>query len=207
MRIVCTALFFFTAILGSFAHAQQTYVYEEKDGTRWITDRPMLGNQWKFINKFGRPTATKSCYGMTAKKLEARYQRYEKLIDQYASQYKIDTLLLKALIRVESCFDRRAKSRAGAQGLMQLMPRTARGLGVKNSYDARANIAGGSKYLRQMMDRFDTLNLALAAYNAGPHNVEKYKGIPPFKETQNYVKRINKYYNEYLRENIGLSKK
>jgi soluble lytic murein transglycosylase-like protein len=130
------------------------------------------------------------------------------LIQQYAEQYRLEVLLVKAVVRTESCFDRRAISRAGAEGLMQLMPRTAQGLGVLNSFNARLNIEAGTRYLSQLKKRFDNnMTLALAAYNAGPHNVKKYKGIPPFKETQNYVKRIAKFHQQYLRDSIGLSAK
>lgn len=91
---------------------------------------------------------------------------------------------------------------------MQLMPRTAQSLGVLDSFNARLNIEAGTRYLSQLKKQFNhNMTLALAAYNAGPHNVKKYKGIPPFKETKNYVKRIDRYYKEYLKQNIGLSAK
>ncbi len=183
----------------------ETYLYEEADGTRWITNQQMHGEQWTFIDKFGRPTASRSCRGMTAKKLEARAQRYMSLIRQYAREYRFDPLFIKAVIRTESCFDRRAVSRAGARGLMQLMPRTAESLGVSDSFNARMNIAAGVRYLDQMRQQFKTEQLMLAAYNAGPHNVKKYQGIPPFKETRQYIKKIDRFYRQYLRENIGLA--
>lgn len=183
----------------------ETYIYEEADGTRWITNQKMHGPDWTFIDKYGRPTATKSCKGMTPKKLEARANKYMGLIEQYAEQHQMDPLLIKAVMRTESCFDRRAISRAGAEGLMQLMPKTAQSLGVLDSFNARLNIEAGVRYLSQMKKRFKTTRLALAAYNAGPHNVKKYGGVPPFRETQSYVKRIDRYYQEYLRKNIGLT--
>lgn len=183
----------------------ETYIYEESDGTRWITDRPMHGDQWKLIDKYGRPTATRSCSGMTPGRLEQRADKYLGIIERHAEQHRLDPLLVKAVIRVESCFDRRAISRAGARGLMQLMPGTAQQLGVLDSFNANLNIEAGTRYLSKLKKDFKgDLKLALAAYNAGPHNVRKYKGIPPFRETQSYVKRILKYYDEYLRANIGL---
>lgn len=108
-----------------------------------------------------------------------------------AEKFKLPIGLLKAVAQTESNFNPRAQSRAGAQGVMQLMPATARSLGVNNPFDPEENIMVGAKYLRQMLDQFDgDTNLALAAYNAGPGNVSKCNGIPPFKETQNYVRKV-----------------
>ncbi len=121
--------------------------------------------------------------------------RYASIIEKAAATYNVPDKLIAAVIKQESNFNASAVSHAGAQGLMQLMPKTAQYLGVTNSFDPEQNIMAGAKYLRQMLDKFDNdPSLALAAYNAGASRVTKYGGIPPFKETQNYVKKVMNYF-------------
>ncbi|MBP7214446.1 MAG: lytic transglycosylase domain-containing protein [Candidatus Kapabacteria bacterium] len=133
-----------------------------------------------------------------------RLSNYDDTISNASATQQIPKELIQAVITAESAGRSDAISKAGAKGLMQLMDGTARSLNVNNSFDPEQNIHGGTKYLRQMLDRFDNnVQLALAAYNAGPGNVEKYNGIPPFEETQNYVKRVMRYYQYFTNNNEG----
>jgi len=117
------------------------------------------------------------------------------LIDAAARQHNVDPDLFDALVNAESSYDPSARSRAGALGLSQLMPDTARGLGVTNPFDPADNLNGGAKYLRSLLDKFGDIPTALAAYNAGPGSIEKYGGIPPYTETKVYVSKIMASYN------------
>lgn len=122
--------------------------------------------------------------------------QYENIIREAAEQYNVPESLISSIIKHESNFNSDSVSHAGAQGLMQLMPGTAKFLGVTNSFDPAQNIKAGANYLRQMLNQFNgNIEHALAAYNAGPGNVKKYGGIPPFKETQNYVKKVLNTFN------------
>lgn len=118
------------------------------------------------------------------------------IIEKYAEKYKVDPYLVRAIIKTESGFRPYAVSFCGAAGLMQLMPGTAGALGVRNIFDPEQNIEAGTKYIKELLTRMKDFTLAIAAYNAGPYNVLKYGGIPPFAETRNFVNKVLNYYKE-----------
>jgi soluble lytic murein transglycosylase-like protein len=122
---------------------------------------------------------------------------FDALIARTAHSFGVDPALVKAVVAAESNFRIQAVSRVGAQGLMQLMPATAREMGVRAPFQARDNLRGGVRYLRAMLDRYGDVNRALAAYNAGPAAVDRHQGIPPYPETEAYVKRVLNYYRGY----------
>jgi soluble lytic murein transglycosylase-like protein len=122
---------------------------------------------------------------------------YDRLIAHLGRRHRVQPALVKAVIAAESNFQADAVSRVGAQGLMQLMPATARELGVTQPFGVHENIDGGVRYLRAMLDRYGDVRRALAAYNAGPRAVDRYRGVPPYPETQAYVARVLEYYRGY----------
>ena len=133
---------------------------------------------------------------------------YKNAIGVYSRIYDVEPELIHAIVRQESCFNEGAHSRVGAIGLMQLMPQTALGLRINDPWNPEHNIQGGVKYISQMLRRFDGQpKLAIAAYNAGPGNVNKYNGIPPFKETRNYVKKVYAEYQRLKAEGISYKDK
>jgi len=122
------------------------------------------------------------------------------IIHEAARETGLPPALIDAVIRTESGYRPRAVSRVGAMGLMQLMPRTAQSVGVTDAFDPRQNVMGGARYFKKQLDRFGSVALAAAAYNAGPHRVAKYKGVPPFRETRRYVKAVlSRFENSRLR--------
>ncbi|HEX5657650.1 MAG TPA: lytic transglycosylase domain-containing protein [Polyangiales bacterium] len=133
----------------------------------------------------------------------ARQLQYDAYLREAGELYQLPLEFLRAVTRVESNFDPRVVSNKGAMGLMQLMPATARKMGVADPFDARENILGGARFLRVLANRWNgDLTLTVASYNAGPGAVERYRGIPPFMETKQYVVRVLRHYRAYLRGNF-----
>jgi len=141
--------------------------------------------------------AGQSCATLDASDIKKRATKHQPMIKQHARKYGVDHRLIMAIITSESCFKTRARSHKGAFGLMQLMPKTGKRWGVKNRLSNSQNIRGGTRYIAHLIKRFNgNLRLALAAYNAGEGNVDKYRGIPPFKETRRYVRNVIKVYKK-----------
>lgn len=183
------------------AFAGPIYVYIEKDGVkRFSTKPPSDGVEAQVF------TARKSSFSWYRvipqyggkSYFKKNKNKFNDVIDKVATAVGVDNALIRAVIHAESGFNQYAVSPKGAQGLMQLMPATARDLGVRNAFSPIENIYGGSKYLKMLLGRYNgNVKNALAAYNAGMLNVERYRGIPPFQETQNYVKSVMQLHGHY----------
>ena len=137
------------------------------------------------------------CMGLSPYAVARRADRYDELINVVALEYDVSASLIKAMITEESCFNKDAVSPVGALGLMQLMPDTAHWLKVKDPYSPTENVRAGVRYIAALQTQFESLDLALAAYNAGPGNVRRYGGIPPFAETRAYVRKVKAHYRRY----------
>lgn len=180
IKIILISLFFGF----SLGVAGTIYYYVDEAGVYHFTDLPPT-NDYKPFMAF-------------------RYRNYDprkvdKLIEVYSEMYGLDPDLVRAVVKAESNYKPDAVSSKGAQGLMQITPITQKELDLDLPFDPSSNLEAGIRYLRSLLDRFKNIRLALAAYNAGPGNVEKYGGIPPFRETKNYVSKVLRYYQEFKR--------
>ncbi|WP_333797531.1 lytic transglycosylase domain-containing protein [Rheinheimera sp.] len=180
----------------SVANAANVYQYTQKNGVVAFSDRAPLNQPYKLL-KF-------DCYAcrpdsnLDWQKTRLITDKFSQSIEVAANTHQLDPALIRAVIHAESGFQPRAVSKQGARGLMQLMPATARELGVQNSFDSHSNILAGSAYLAKLLQNFNgDIRLASAAYNAGPSAVAKYAGIPPYAETKAYVKRVEILFKRY----------
>ncbi|MBM4123538.1 MAG: lytic transglycosylase domain-containing protein [Nitrospira sp.] len=185
---LAACLLWFAAALPPIASGD-LYRYVDRQGTIHFTDAPT------------DPRFKKVAPESPALRLKVMPLRdLEGTIARHSRRHRLDPALIRAVIKAESDFDPAAVSRAGAVGLMQLMPTTALRLNVRDAYDAEDNIGGGTRYLRYLLDRFEgNLTLALAAYNAGEHVVDRYHAVPPIDETRRYVAKVLRFYRTYLR--------
>ena len=182
-------------LMGS-AWATDIYQAELADGTLTFTDSPVhTGFELLLLERKPLPRRSK-----VNRRTFPLLDSWDDAILAVSASTGVQAELIKAVATAESGMNPNAQSHAGAMGLMQLMPATARGLGVADPWDPIENLTGGATYLRKMLDRYGDVRRALAAYNAGPGNVDKYGGIPPFKETQTYVRRVTDIYDLYRDE-------
>lgn len=175
--------------------ADRVYQFETANGATLFTDKDIPPPDYHLVNV--------RQYDWTfdpSPVAAADRDQYDTLIRLAAEQHSVDPALVKAVIHAESHFNAFAVSKAGAQGLMQLMPITASWLNVSNVFDAKQNISAGAELLGYLQQRFNNLDKALAAYNAGASNVEKYGGIPPFPETQRYVTKVKQLLPDYQQQ-------
>jgi len=175
------------------------YVYVKPDGSKMITDRKVNKTGYSLKRSYST-TPYRSSNGKSepyhAKPIKSQY---DELIVNTSQKYDLEPAFIKAIIHVESAFDRFALSHAGAMGLMQLMPGTSAEYQLRSDhFNAKRNVDVGAQHLRDLIERYDgNKQLSLAAYNAGAGAVSKYNGIPPYKETENYVKKVMKLYQQY----------
>jgi len=195
-----------TALVGLHDASADIYSYTDKDGVVHLSNSNKGKGKYKVYVKAPERRAKSGAASvavMPSDKSVERYARYSEWIRQAATLYQIPEALVRAVIKCESDYDPRAVSPAGAIGLMQMIPETAMRMQVRDPYDPRENIFGGTRYLRVLANTFNgDLELTIAAYNAGEGAVARYGGIPPYDETQKYVVNVVTYYRKY-RANPG----
>ncbi|NLN56905.1 MAG: lytic transglycosylase domain-containing protein [Gammaproteobacteria bacterium] len=193
------------------AHAGQIYMYKDNNGSTLLTNRKSNDRSLKKVKVTYYADSNIHSYrnwGSSEASVLPSYSRnknaFDHIIQQAAQQHGISEGLIKAVMHTESGFNVNARSPVGAQGLMQLMPATARRFNVSNAYDPHQNIMAGAKYLAWLLKRFNgNTTLALAGYNAGEGNVAKYGGVPPFRETQDYVRRVTSRYSNLYANGVS----
>lgn len=193
--------------------AGQIYIYKDNNGSTLMTNRKSADKSLTKVKVTYYPDSnihTYSNWGSSESSVLPSYSRnknaFDSIIKQASAQHGVAEGLIKAVMHTESGFNVNARSPVGAQGLMQLMPATARRFNVSNAYDPHQNIMAGARYLAWLLKRFNgNTTLALAGYNAGEGNVQKYGGVPPFRETQDYVRRVNSRFQNLYHGGIGLS--
>ncbi len=185
--------------------AQTVFVYKDQNGSSVITNVKSTDPGLKLVKSY-TPTSQieilgPAHYKLTKRKLNTRETEFDQTIFDLADAFKLDRALIKAIVHIESSFNPQAVSPKGAQGLMQLMPATASSYNVNNPFNAYDNLRGGIAFFADLMHRYQNdVRLALAAYNAGETAVSKYQGIPPFPETQAYVKHVLQLHKNYQRQ-------
>lgn len=185
MLKVVAVLAVFLFVLNHGRSFSDIYKYKDKNG-KWHFTNVKSDIRYKFYMEEARENP------------DAFIKKYDSIINQASKKFSLEPSFVKAVIKAESGFDHKAVSKKGAQGLMQLMPDTASEMAVDDPYNPQQNIFGGSRYLSKLMERYNNkLDHVLAAYNAGPERVDKYKGVPPFKETKTFIKRVMSYYKEF----------
>ena len=203
--------FFHSTVSTSYA-GQTIYQFKDTNGTTLLTNRKKAEyNHLKVVKATYYPDSNIHSYsnwGASEASVLPSYSRnknaFDQLIRQAAQHHGVSEGLVKAIMHTESGFNLHARSPVGAQGLMQLMPATARRFNVSNAYDPQQNIFGGVKYLSWLLKRFNgDTRLAIAAYNAGEGNVDKYGDVPPFRETRDYVKRVTSRYQNLYASGLG----
>ena len=176
----------------------RAYLYQMPDGSRIITDHPLINTKAKLVRRSSELTNMGHYVARRTLRAKRQMRVLSPLIYQQSKIHDVDESLIKAVIYTESYFNPNATSNKGASGLMQLMPATAEKYGVNDLYNPRQNIIAGIKHLKYLLSRYPyKLKFAIAAYNAGENAVDKYNGIPPYKETQGYVKKVMKHYKRF----------
>jgi soluble lytic murein transglycosylase-like protein len=194
-RSVLWAFVLFTLLAATPASAD-IYMYIDSQGVMHFTNTPTSTQYRVYIRERSRRRIHRL----------QEMDRYDDIIAEAQRRHGVDAPLIKAMVRAESGFNPRAVSHKGALGLMQLMPKNIKRLNVQDPYNPWDNIMGGARYIKEMLVRFEgQLPLALAAYNAGPQIVEQYRGIPPYNETQNYVRKVMRFYAVFKNEKRWLA--